>query len=242
MKKKKEKSMYQAEMERDIQTFHRLHGKEKLQFIYDYYKWYILAAIVILFAIVTFAHNFWEAQKPYRLRTCVVLNTDADCSSWFDSFEKTLKSDGKSGDFELTIDQHFDNNNNYVHVRETTVQSTISAGRMDVAVCGPDMYHYLLMTGACMPLDQAFSEEDLNSLKTEDMLVYATANVIENDDGTTDDSNAEEGYYAVDISNTAFGKTYNNREETDLALYAVIISNTTHLDDSVTQVKALCAK
>ena len=59
MKKKKEKSIFQQEMERDIGTFKRLHGKKRLQFVMDYYKWYILAAIVIILIIASFAHMFY---------------------------------------------------------------------------------------------------------------------------------------------------------------------------------------
>ena len=78
-------------MERDIGTFKRLHGKKRLQFVMDYYKWYILAAIVIILIIASFAHMFYEGQKDYRLRICAVLNTDRFCSSWFDDFEKNCK-------------------------------------------------------------------------------------------------------------------------------------------------------
>jgi hypothetical protein len=242
MKKKKEKSIFQQEMERDFNTFKRLPPKKKVQFVFDYYKWYILAGITIIFIIVNFAHMLWEGQKPYRLRTCVVLNTNKDCSVWFRDFEKELKSDGKPYDFGLNLDQPFNSDNMYHYVEEIKVQSTVSAGRMDVAVCGPDMYEYLLKMNTCTPIDQVFSDEEITSFKNLNMLVKSTAGLIEDDDGNVDDSKAVDGYFALDISNTKFGETYNNKKDTDDPLYAIIILNTEHLEDSLTQVRALVSE
>lgn len=238
MKKKKEKSIFQQEMERDIGTFKRLHGKKRLQFVMDYYKWYILAAIVIILIIASFAHMFYEGQKDYRLRICAVLNTDRFCSSWFDDFEKELQKDGNETPIQLNEEQPFDYDDMYYYVEELEIQVSVSYNRMDVAICGPDMYSYLLKMNACYPLDELLPEEDFKEMEQEGMLDYNTANLRENEDGSIDDSNAEEGYFAVDISDTSFGKEYN--KDSNDPLYAIIIVNTEHTEDSVRLIQALC--
>ncbi|MDO4942980.1 MAG: hypothetical protein Q4E73_09135 [Lachnospiraceae bacterium] len=233
MKKKKEKSFFQKEIERDIGTFQRLHGKKKLQFIYDYYKWYILAAVVIIIIIATFTNLIYQGQKDYRLRACVVLNTERYCTSWFHNFEKTLQKDGDKTPIEVNQDQPFDYDDMYYYVEEIEVQTTVSSKKMDVAICGPDMYSYLLAMNVCTPLDEVLPEDDLKNLKEKDMLIYDTANLRQHEDGSTDDSNAVKGYFSLDISNTEFGKEYNNKKDTKDPLYAVMISNTEHKADSI---------
>ncbi len=233
------------EVKRDINTFRRLKGKERRQFVWDYYRYKIIVALFSLFVILVFANIIWQGQKPCRLRVCVVLNTSDYCDPWFDGFTKKLKSDGKPGAVDVNQDQPFDYSNRYYYVQEIEVMTTISSRRMDVAVCGPDMYSYLLALNACMPLDQVLSEDVMNKLKENGTLVESVANIRQNEDGSPDESEVVKGYFAVDLSETSFGKSYNEKQELDegeekAPLYAVIISNTDHLDDSVKLVEALC--
>lgn len=244
-KKQKPDSIFIQEVKRDIGTFKRLHGRDRLQFVWDYFRWKILAAIVILLIVVTFARLLWEGQKPCRLRVCVVLNNEEYCDDWFDPFFNELKKDGKKGACDLNQDQPFDYDNIYYYVQELEVQTTVSSRRMDVAVCGPDMYEYLLSIKACMPLDTAFNDQLTDSLIQKGMLKKDKAGITINPDGSLNEDEAEEGFYAIDISNTAFGQKYNKKQkleegEEPAPLYAIIISNTDHLEDSKKLVEALC--
>ena len=137
--KSKEPSVFLQEVRRDLDTFKRLSGKKKIGFIWDYYKWYILALVFAIVTICTFAHMIWEGQKPCRLRVCVVLNTEDNCRLWFDQFIEELTSDGKPGAVDVNLDQPFDYDNQYYYVQEIEVMTTVSSLRKDVAVCGPDM-------------------------------------------------------------------------------------------------------
>ncbi len=244
MRNKKKPSIFMQEVKRDINTFRRLKGKERRQFVWDYYRYKIIVALFSLFVILVFANIIWQGQKPRRLQVCVVLNTSDYCDSWFDHFTKELKADGKPGAVDVNQDQPFDYSNRYYYVQEIEVMTTISSRRMDVAVCGPDMYSYLLALNACMPLDQVLSEDVVSNLKEDGTLVESVANIRQNEDGSPDESEAVKGYFAVDLSDTQFGKSYNDKQELQegeekAPLYAVIISNTDHLDDSVKLVEAL---
>lgn len=244
-KKQKQDSIFIQEVKRDINTFRRLRGRERLQFVWDYFRWKILAAIVILLIVLTFARLLWEGQKPCRLRVCVVLNNEEFCDSWFDAFFNELKKDGKKGACDLNQDQPFDYDNIYYYVQELEVQTTVSSQRMDVAVCGPDMYEYLLSIKACLPLDTALPDQLKDSLTEKGMLKKDKAGVTINRDGSLNEEEAEEGFFAIDISNTAFGQKYNQNQkleegEEEAPLYAIIISNTEHLEDSLKLVEALC--
>ncbi|MBD5470970.1 MAG: hypothetical protein HDR19_07635 [Lachnospiraceae bacterium] len=230
-------------LRRDLDTLKTLDARQKLQFLWDYYKWYVISIVCILFIVGTFVHILWEGQKPCRLRVCVVLNTEDDCGSWFREFAKNLKADGKPGDVDVNQDQPFDYDNRYSYLHEIEVMTTISSQRMDVAVCGADMYRYLLALNACLPLDTALSDDLLSYLSAREMLCYDTANLTEDENGNIDLTDGIDGYFAVDLAGTKFYEAYNQTEESgkplEEPLYAVIISNTEHLEDCETLLRAL---
>lgn len=235
----KNTSSLRAELQQDLDTLKRLDAHGKLQFLWDYYRWRILVCACVPVIVVMFAHMLWEGQKPCRLRVCVVLNTEDDCSTWFRAFTQELKSDGKEGDVDINQDQPFDYNNRYAYLYEVEVMTAISSQRIDVAICGADMYRYLLALNACLPLDTALPDDLVSDLSQRDMLCYDTANLTEDENGDIDLNDGIDGYFAVDLSGTEFEKTYNQTEEDEEPLYAVIISNTQHLEDSKTLLRAL---
>ncbi|WP_160560672.1 hypothetical protein [Parablautia muri] len=238
-KKKKLKSTFMQELHHDLKTLKSLPWKKKIEFFWDYYKWPAIAGIFIIITICTFAHMFYEGQKPCRLRVCVVLNTDENCSPWFQSFIESLQSDGKPGAVDINLDQPFDYGNMYYYVQEIEVMTTISSGRMDMAICSQDMYSYLLALNACLPLDQALSKELVSSLLAAGKLVYDTANLQQDKNGNVNPADGIDGYYAVTLSETEFSNLYNRTEDGTEPLYAVIISNTEHLDDCESLLRAL---
>jgi hypothetical protein len=128
----------------------------------------------------------------------------------------------------------------YYYVQEMEVMTTVSSGRMDVAICGEDMYSYLLALNACLPLDEALPADLIDQLKNTGQLIQSTAGLQEDDSGNVDLSQGIDGYFAIELSDTEFGQTYNQTsDEEETPLYAVIISNTDHLDDSVSLLYAL---
>ena len=230
------------DMKRDWATLRSLRGKKLLEHIWIYYKYYILAGIFAVFALYTAGHIIWEGQRPCRLRVCVVLNNDEFCAPWFEDFKATLMSDGKPGDVDLNLDQPFDYDNMYYYVMELEVMTTVASGRMDVAVCGEDMYSYLLAINACLPLDEALPPSLRETVG--DRLVYSTANLQYDKDGQLHPEDGIDGYFALDLTGTAFETAYNQpgRFDDELGpLYAVIISNTEHLEDSLALLEALTA-
>lgn len=218
-------------LRRDLTLLKTMSGKERIAFVWTYYRWYILAVVLSVFVVCHFAFLLWYGQRPCRLRVNVVLNNqDISCASWFRAFEKELKADGLPGDLDMNEDNPFDYENRYFQVMEARVMTTISSGRMDAAICNEDMYSYLLALNACMPLDELVPEYS-------DNMVQSTAGLRINPDGSVDDTQAQEGCFALELGGTAFGKEYNT--DLEAPLYAVIISNTEHLDDAVTLIRCL---
>ncbi|MCD8019991.1 MAG: hypothetical protein LUF92_10545 [Clostridiales bacterium] len=237
-RKEKEPSIFRQEMKRDWNTFKRLSGKKKLGFFWDYYKLPTALILTLIICVCVFAHMLWEGQRPCRLRVCVVLNTEESCSYWFNNFISDLQQDGAEGDVDVNEDQPFDYDNSYYYLYEMEVMTQVSAQRIDVAICNADMYEYLLALNACATLDTFLPEELYNSLLEKEMLDYNTANLTEDEYGEVDLSDGIDGCYAINLDGTEFADTYNQTEDNE-PLYAVIISNTEHLDDSITLIEAL---
>lgn len=231
MKKSKKPSILRQELSQDWQTLKSLPGKQRAIFLWDYYRFKILAILFAVFVLCLISHMLWEGQKPCRLRVCVVLNTEDDCSLWFGSFTEALTADGKPGAVDVNLDQPFDYDNRYYYVQEAEVMTTISAGRMDLAVCGEDLYQYLLALNACLPLDTGLSPKLAAALADSGRLVYSTANLTEDKNGSVNPADGIDGYFAVDLSGTGFDAAYNQTEDEKEPLYAVVISNTQHLPD-----------
>ncbi len=238
-KETKGPSYFRMEVQRNWNTFKSLPGiRKKAGFIWDYYRLPIILSIMLLVFAVIFAHMLWEGQKPKRLQVCVVLNSTDSCLDWFADFEKNLQKDGNNGSVDVNEDQPFDYSNSYYYLYELEVMTTISSERMDVAICGPDMYSYILALNACYPLDEALPEYLFTELDQKGMLDFNTANLQIDENGLIHPEDGIPGCYAVNISDTSFAGRY-DRTEDKVPLYAIIIRNTGHLNDAVALIRAL---
>lgn len=231
-------------LSRDIKSFKELKGKKKLGFLWDYYKLPFLYLAVILIVVGVGAKMLWEGQKPYRLRICAVLNTENDCSPWFNDFTEKLTSDGQKGDVDLNQDQPFDYDNSYYYMQELEVMTTISSYRMDIAVCNQDMYTYLLALNACLPLDSALPSDLYQSLSDADRIDHNIANLQIDENGQIHEEEGIKGDFAVRLNGTSFTDRYNQPEDgsEEEPLYAVIISNTERIDDCCALIQELTKK
>ncbi len=237
--KNKTSPAFLQELRRDLATLRSLTGIKKLEFIWDYYRWRIAGCALIFLTVCIFAHMLWEGQKPCRLRVCAVLNSEESCRPWFDAFTEMLTADGKQGSVDVNLDQPFDYDNRYYYLHEIEVMTTISSGRMDLAVCNADMYSYLLALNACLPLDAALSPDLVSLLRERGILVRDTANLTLDENGNVSPEDGIDGYFAVDLTGSSFADTYDRTKNGREPLYAVIISNTEHLADCETLLAAL---
>ncbi len=202
------------------ETIMSLHGLKRLQHIWIYYRARIFVTIFAVFTVATFAHMLWEGQRPCRLRVCVMLETGESCEEWFDAFAEELKQDGKPGDVDLSEDRLFKYDDPYSSVMAAEIMATISSQRMDVAICGEDLYSYLLSLNACMDMDDVWGEEEKGNM------IFVTSEA-----GAAETGAGVKGEFALDLTGSAFAEKYNGGKDGG-PLYGVLISNTEHLEDA----------
>ncbi len=229
MKKVKEESAFVRDRKQEIATIMSLHGFKRLEHIWIYYRARIFVTCFVIFVIYTFANMLWEGQKPCRLRVCAVLEGTESCEEWFGGFYEELKKDGKTGEVILDEDFFYDAENSYIQMMQAELMAMVSAQRLDVAVCGKDMYEYLLSINACMEMDELWGPDKPSEM------VFA-----EGEPAQGEGKPAVKGDYAAVLTGSAFSKKYNSQAEGPL--YAVVISNTEHIDDAKSLLKAIMVK
>lgn len=239
MKSKKSETSLIADLKREYATFRSLKGRDRLVFIYDYYRWKILAGIFILAVLFSVCDMVWEGHKNYDLHVCAVLDHDTDCSEWFAEYSALQKTDGRTFRLDLNQDQPFDYGNPNFQVYEVEVLTKISSHLMDVAICNADLYSYLLAINACLPLDTVLPASLADSLKEEGSLTEATANLQMDKYGKVDESQGIPGFYAIHLTSGSFSDRFYRDQQGPM--YAVIISNTEHTEQSIRLLEALCS-
>jgi len=156
-----------------------------------------------------------------------MLDTGESCEEWFDRFAEELKQDGKPGDVDLSEDRLFKYDDPYSSVMAAEIMATISSQRMDVAICGEDLYTYLLSLNACMDMDDVWSEDEKGNM----VFVTSEAGATETEEGVT-------GEFALDLTGSAFAEKYNGGKDGG-PLYGVVISGTEHLEDACTFLESI---
>ena len=227
-----------------LEIIRSLHGRKRLGYIWDYYRYRIAAVIVTLIIAVTAVRLLAEGRRQYRLDICVVLNTEDDAGAWFDQFEKDLTSDGTEGRIRVNFDQPFDYDNRYYYVQELEVMTTVSSYRMDAAVCNADMYSYLLAINACARLDEVLDPSLYDSLLSSGSIREDLAGLQADENGQIHEEEGIPGYYGVELSGTQFAQDYNQPADggTPEPLYAVIISNTDNMTDCTSFISQISRK
>lgn len=145
--------------------------REKLDYIWDYFRWHILIAIVILCLLVSWIYGIATHKDP--LLRIVMINSYGENSS-SESFESFLEQSGyEYYDGAVTVNKNIQLNSD---------SPAINVGAMEILVCtlaarDADIYFWnepklypVLEDGTLMDLRQVISEDLLEQYK--DNLIY----------------------------------------------------------------------
>lgn len=159
--------------------FKALSNKAKVEYIWDYYRFPILATIGIGAAAIYMIHHYVTYQEP--LLNVLMVNTPAYIDATTDGFEEFFDA----YDYESFPDavslisnlQFYDNERvNYENVQ--ALSTVIGAGGQDLFFGTGDVFNYYAGSGALTDLSTVLSKDILNQY--EDQLIYC------DEDGTVD--------------------------------------------------------
>ena len=134
-------------------AFKDLSRKAKVQYIWDYYRWHIVAAI----CLVAFAISMIVHYASYR-------------ESVLDEQEGFTKKEEVTVDTSITFSDDDNYSTNYYSDQKLTLK--LSVGGADVLFAPEFVFQQYADAGSLMPLTDYLTADELEQYK--DMIVYAT--------------------------------------------------------------------
>lgn len=221
-------------MEKDLEmskvSFKQLSNAQKLEYIWDYYKFHLLTVLFILFLVIAGIFYLRLDARPD------ILNGYLLNSNWGDDkAQELLQAFADANGYDLEKGNAYFNSSVYIDVQlkdqmssvaYTKVMSDLDMKRTDFYFCNQEMFDYFGEKEAFLNLETALSEDTLN--KYQDRLITTTTY---NEDGSV----AETYAAGIDISDSPVlatmqqeGKIYE-----DGTIIFSIPYNTTRLDTSL---------
>ena len=145
--------------------FHSLSRKAKVQYVWDYYKWPIAAAIAALCFVIYLIYHYATYRDP--LLNVIMMNCNdsitAD-SKGFDEFLEACGYDPKEDSVSLTSSLQFSDGEYSTSYNDTQVLTLmLAAGGQDLFFGTGDEYLDYADQGALMDLSTVLSDELLAS-------------------------------------------------------------------------------
>lgn len=178
--------------------FKALSNKAKVQYIWDYYKLHILAAIVIGSIVIGLTYHFITYRKPVLSVIMINIQTTSDnAEAAFSEFSDAAGYDKKKEPIDVSSNLQFSDDpnatNNY---NDYMVLSTmIGAGGQDLFFGTGTIFKDYAEEGALMDLRTYVSDDLLDKYK--DHLIYST-----------DDGESESYPCAIELTDNAWFKKY----------------------------------
>lgn len=160
--------------------FKALTNRAKVQYIWDYYRWPILIAVVVAAFIISLAHHYITYKDP--LLNVIMINVNDSMSADDSGFHEFLQANNynpKNSPVSLSANLMFpegDTSGSYNDLQVLSVM--IAAGGQDLFFGTGDIFLNYANQGALADLRTVLSEDTL--AKYQDHLIYST------DDGETD--------------------------------------------------------
>jgi len=212
----------------ELEKLKAMSRKDRIWYIGEYYKFYIIGAVVFLFLAAIIGSAIYQGRLP-TVYYCIYMNS----SSPLEVNTEPLKQ-GFGSWLELDSKEQIITEMIFIPIRDTAdavdygsmakVSAVIAARELDSVIGDQDSLEYYAAMSGCLDLEQILSASTL--ARVADHLVYA--------EGEDDISRA----YGLDLSNTEFARASGLGLEPPI-LY--IISNSTRIDTSISLVDYLFA-
>ena len=155
-------------------AFKDLSRKAKVQYIWDYYRWHIIAAICLVAFVISMIVHY--AAYRESVLDIVMVNTLNPYEESVSSTDEFFEQEGFTKKEEITVDTSItfsDDDNystNYYSNQKLTLK--LSVGGADVLFAPKFVFQQYADAGSLMPLTDFLTEAELEKYK--DMIVYAT--------------------------------------------------------------------
>ena len=159
-------------MEKDRPDFSTMNGREKLQWFWYYYKWFVIIGLIVAVAItVTLVQAL---QKKDTAVFLVAVNAEAEDGLNEDAFLPYLTAQGldpKKEEVSVHANISYYGGDASMDIYALpSIQTLMAAGETDVFLSDEDTFAELAALGAFLPVSDYLTEEEI--AKIEDQLVW----------------------------------------------------------------------
>ena len=177
LQRQQEKEEQREKRRQERQKIASLHGKKRLQYLWDYYKvWLVFLAIAIV--AVNIAVTIVRGLMTKTLLQVSALS--ADYSATGDQMQKDFSSyigglkKHEELSFDLSIDLHPGAVTQAEQVADVKLQVQVSSGTLDVVLVPDYAFSYIQQRGMLMSLDDVLSPEEIETYGKAGDLAYAS--------------------------------------------------------------------
>ena len=155
-------------------AFKDLSRKAKVQYIWDYYRWHIIAAICLVAFVISMIVHY--AAYRESVLDIVMVNTLNPYEENVSSTDEFFEQEGFTKKEEVTVDTSitFSDDDNYStnYYSDQKLTLKLSVGGADVLFAPEFVFQQYADAGSLMPLTDYLTADELEQYK--DMIVYAT--------------------------------------------------------------------
>ena len=155
-------------------AFKDLSRKAKVQYIWDYYRWHIIAAICLVAFVISMIVHY--AAYRESVLDIVMVNTLNPYEESVSSTDEFFEQEGFTKKEEVTVDTSitFSDDDNYStnYYSDQKLTLKLSVGGADVLFAPEFVFQQYADAGSLMPLTDYLTADELEQYK--DMIVYAT--------------------------------------------------------------------
>ena len=198
--------------------------KDRIWYIWTYYKLHMLAAVIVGILIYTVASSVYRSTFTTALH-CICINSRSESEVDFTPLEQDFavwlglgKKDLISA--ETAFISYGDNATDYSYANMAKISALAAARDLDILIADTESIDHYASFGGQFDLEEILPA-DLLSL-VQDRLYYTTG-----EDGTAH-------AYAIDLSGTAFAKACGFAQQPPLL---GILNNTTRIDNAVALIR-----
>ncbi len=155
--------------------FKKMKKSEIAGFIWDYYKWYIIVAVVLIVAAISLISHYRSYKDPVvqiALVNCDTKKMTEEGQPDFSDYMEKYGYDEKKQTVDLLTDYQFSlssDDSRQIYTFQSFVVLT-AAGGIDLVAADQEIYEYLASCKTIEPLDNYLSEEYMEKYK--DDIIY----------------------------------------------------------------------
>ena len=180
LERQQEKEEQREKRRQERQKIASLHGKKRLQYLWDYYKvWLVFLAIAIV--AVNIAVTIVRGLMTKTLLQVSALSADYSAAGDqmqedFSSYIGGLKKHEELS-FDLSIDLHPGAVTQAEQVADVKLQVQVSSGTLDAVLVPDYAFSYIQQRGMLMSLDDVLSPDEIETYGKAGDLAYASSTV-----------------------------------------------------------------